>query len=78
MSRNMLVHDFKWRKEKFSSDEEFIEIYYENRGKAYKLEVGVKYTKKLQALHSDLSFLLERMKIKKCKKLVCNLYNKKN
>ena len=59
MSRNVLVHDFKWRKEKFRSDEEFVEIYDENRGKAYSLEVCVKYTKKLQALHSDLSLICQ-------------------
>ena len=29
-------------------------------------------------LHSDLPFLPERMKINKCSKLVCNLYDKKN
>ena len=28
-------------------------------------------------LHSDLPFLPERMEINKCKKLVCNLSNKK-
>ena len=28
-------------------------------------------------MHSDLPFLSERMKIKKCNKLVCNLYDKK-
>ena len=29
-------------------------------------------------MHEDLPFLPERMKIAKCKKLVCNLYDKKN
>ena len=29
-------------------------------------------------MHSDLPFLPERMKIDKCSKLVCNLYDKKN
>ena len=29
-------------------------------------------------LHSDLPFLPERMKINKCSKLVCNLYDKNN
>ena len=29
-------------------------------------------------MHEDSPFLLERMKIGKCKKLVCNLYDKKN
>ena len=28
-------------------------------------------------MHSDLLFLSERMIIKKCNKLVCNLYDKK-
>ena len=40
------------------------------------MEVDVKYRKILHKLHSDLPFLPERMKINKCKKLVCNLYNK--
>ena len=29
-------------------------------------------------MHGDLPFLPERMKINKCSKLVCNLYDKKN
>ena len=40
-------------------------------------EVDVKYPKRLHELHSDLPFLSERMKVNKCKKLVCNLFNKK-
>ena len=32
--------------------------------------------KKLHDIHSDLPFLLKRMKIDKCKKLVCSLLNK--
>ena len=39
--------------------------------------MDVKYLKRLHELHSDLLFLSERMKIDKCKKLVCNLSNKK-
>ena len=39
--------------------------------------MDVKYPKKLHELHSDLLFLPERMKINKCKKLVCKLSNKK-
>ena len=41
------------------------------------LEVDVKYPKRLHELLSDLPFLSERMEINKCKKLVCNLFNKK-
>ena len=39
--------------------------------------MDVRYLKRLLELHSDLPFLLERMKIDKCNKLVCNLFNKK-
>ena len=39
--------------------------------------MDIKYPKKLHELHSDLLFLPERMKINKCKKLVCKLSNKK-
>ena len=42
-----------------------------------KFDEELKYTKDLHNLHSDLPFLSERMKIKKCNKLVCNLYDKK-
>ena len=41
------------------------------------MEVNVKYPKRLHKLHSDLPFLPERMEINNCKKLVCNLSNKK-
>ena len=35
------------------------------------------YPKDLHNLHSNLPFLSERMNLKKCNKLVCNLYVKK-
>ena len=41
------------------------------------LEVDVRYPKRLHNLHSDLPFLPETMEINKCKKLICNLSNKK-
>ena len=52
--------------------------YNKNDNKGYILEVEVKYPKRFLELHSDLPFLLERLEINKCKKLVCNLFNKKN
>ena len=58
-------------------NEDFIKNYNENNDKGYILEVDVRYPKRLHELHSDLPFLPERMKIDKCKKLVCNLSNKK-
>ena len=36
------------------------------------------WTKRLHHFHNDLPFLPEKMKIKRCRKLVCNLYNKSN
>ena len=52
-------------------------IYNEDSDKGYIFEVNVKYPRKLHDLHSDLPFLPKRMKIDKCKKLACNLRNKK-
>ena len=76
MSKKLPVNGFKWT-DNYKINEEFIKNYNENDKKAYILEVDVKYPKKLHDLHSDLPFLPERMEINKCKKLVCNLYNKK-
>ena len=66
---------FKWVYDKLNK--EFIKNYDENSDKGYILKLDVKYPRKLHDLHSDLPFLKERIKIDKCKKLVCNLHNKK-
>ena len=58
-------------------DEKFIKNYDEDSDKGYTFEVDVKYPRRLHDLHSDLPFLPKRMKIGKCKKVVCNLRNKK-
>ena len=78
MSQKLPVSNFKWVEDTSKTNEEFIENYNENDKKGYILEVDVKYPKKLHDLHSDLPFLPKRMKIDKCKKLVCNLLNKKD
>ena len=77
MSQKLPVNNFKWVKDISRINEEFIKNYNENSKKGYTLEVDVKYPKKLHDLHSDLPFLPRRMKIDKCKKLVCNFQNKK-
>ena len=59
-------------------DENFFKNYDKYSNKGYILEVDIKYPKSLHDLHSDLPFLPKRMKIDKCNKLVCNLYDKKN
>ena len=59
-------------------NEDFIKNYDEDSDKGYIIEVDVEYPKSLHDLHSDLPFLPERMKISKCSKLVCNLFDKNN
>ena len=77
ISQKLPVNGFKWINDVSEINEEFIKNYDENNYKGYILEVDVKYPRKLHDLHSDLPFLPRRMKIDKCKKLVCNLRNKK-
>ena len=77
MSKKLPVNGFKWI-DNNEINEDFIKNYDENNDKGYIFEVDVKYPKRLHELHSDLPFLSERMEINKCKKLVCNLFNKKN
>ena len=76
ISQKLPVNNFKWVEDTSKVNEEFIKNYNENSNIGYILEVDVKYPKKLYDLHSDLPFLPRRMKIDKCKKLVCNLQNK--
>ena len=77
MSQKLPVNNFKWIEDTSKINEDFIKNYYENSKKGYILEVDVKYPKKLHDLHSDLLFLPRRIKIDKCKKLVCDLHNKR-
>ena len=85
MSKKLPVNGFKWLENdktaqpsaKHVINQEFIKNYNQNDKKGYILEVDVKNPKTLRKLHSDLPFLSERMEINKCKKLVCNLYDKK-
>ena len=77
MSQKLPVNDFKWINNVSKINEKFIKNFDEDSDKGYIFEVEVNYPKILHDLHSDLPFLPERMKIDKCKKLVCNLHNKK-
>ena len=77
MIQPLPVDGLKFVKNMSKIDEDFIKSYDEDSDKGYILEVDVKYPKNLHDLHSDLPFLPERMKIDKCRKLVCNLYDKK-
>ena len=71
MSQKLPVNNFKSIEDTSKINEDFIKNYYENSKKGYILEVDIKYPKKLHDLHSDLPFLPRRIKIDKCKKLVC-------
>ena len=77
ISEPLPVDDFDRVKDLSKIDEDFIKIYDKYSDKGYILEVDIKYPKNLHDLHSDLPFLPERMKIDKCNRLVCNLYDKK-
>ena len=77
MSQKLPKNNFKWVEDTSKINKEFIKNYNENSNKGYIIEVDVKYPKKLHDLHSDLPFLPRKMKTDKCKKLVCNLHNKK-
>ena len=88
MSQKHPVSGFKWVKNLSKFDKHFIKNYDENSDKGYLLEVDGEYPKDLLSgvalnrvafnLHMDLPFLQERNKIKKCNKLLCNIYDKEN
>ena len=77
MIQPLPVDGFEFVKNVSKINEDFIKNY-DDSDKGYILEVDVEYPKHLHDLHSDLSFLPERMKIHKCSKLVCNLYDTKS
>ena len=78
MSQKLPLDGFKWKENVSKFNEDFIKNYDEDSNKGYILEIDVEYPKTLHHLHSDLPLLPERMKINKCSKLVCNLYDKNN
>ena len=59
-------------------NEEFLKNYDEDSDKGYILEVDVECPMNVNNLHRNLPFLLEIIKINKCSKLLCNLYDKNN
>ena len=69
---------FEWVEDISEIDENFINNYDEDSNVGYFIEADIEYPKELHNKHSDLPLLPERMKINKCKKLVCNLYDKKD
>ena len=78
MSQKLPLTGFEWVKKLSKFDERFIKKYNENGDKGYFLEVYGEYPKNLFSLHSNLPFLPERKKFRKCNKLLCDFYDKKN
>ena len=78
ISQKLSVNGFKWIKNVYKFDLDFIKNYDVDSDKGYILEVDVEYPKYLHDLHSDLPLLAERMKINKCKKLVYNINDKES
>ena len=75
MCKKFPVRDFKWENDISEIDESYIKNY-DEEGDRYD-EVDFQYPKELHIDHSNFSFLPERMEINKCKKLACNLFDKK-
>ena len=78
MCKKLPVSNFTWAEDLSIFTESFIKDYDENSDTWYFLEVDIKYPKELFNKHKDLPFLPERMKINKCSKLVCTLYDKEH
>ena len=76
MAQTLPINDFKKVENISEFNESFIESCNEESDEGYFLKVIVQYPENLHDLHYDLSFLLERTKTERVKKLVANLYNK--
>ena len=77
VAQKLPVNGLEWVEDLCQFKQDFIKNYDENSDKGYFLEVDAEYPKKLFNLHSDLPFLPERKKIRKCNKLVCDFHYKK-
>ena len=78
MSQKFPVDGFEWVDDISEIDKNFVKNYDEDSNVGYVIKADIKYPKELHNEHSHLPFLRERMKFNKCKKLVCNLYDKKD
>ena len=73
MCKKLPVSDYEYMDDISIFTEDFIKNYDEDSDKGYIFVVDVEYPRNLHMLHSDLPFLLERMKVGNCTKLACNL-----
>ena len=75
MSEKLPLDGSEWVDDISEIDENFIKKYDEDSNLGYFIKADIKYPKELHNKNSDLLFLPERMKVNKCAKLVCNLYD---
>ena len=78
MSEKLPVDGFQWIEDISKIGEDFIKNCDEDSDVGNFIKADIEYPKELHNKHSDLPFLPERMKVNKCKKLVLNLYDKKD
>ena len=78
MSKKLPADGFECVEDLSTIDQDFIKKIDEDSDAGYFIEGDAEYPKELHTRHSDLPFLPERMKVNKCKKLICSLYDKKN
>ena len=70
MSQKLPVNNFKWIKDTYQFNKDFIKNYNEEINKGYFLEVDVQYLEKLHEYYDNLAFIPGRMKIEKVEKLI--------
>ena len=75
MINNLPTFGFKWKKGEDFTPEKIHELVKKDE-RGYLLEVDVEYPKGLHENHTEMPFLVERMKIGSEEKLVPNLKNK--
>ena len=78
ISEKLPVDGFEWIDDISKIDEDFIKNYDEDSNVGYFIKADIEYPKELHNKHGDLPFLPETKKVNKCKKSVCNLYDKKD
>ena len=76
MSQNLPVKNFEWIKDTSQFSKDFMKNYNGESDKIFFLKLMFNIPRKTHERHDYLPFLLERMKIKKVKKVVANLHDK--
>ena len=78
ISQKLRLVGFKWVENTYQFNKDCIENWNEDIDEAYFVEVDDQYLEESHEHYNDLSFLPERMKIKKVEKLIINLHDKKD